>query len=103
MGMRLAAAALLATLLSGCSVSVGEDTRPAGCETFDRIAVEIETQGPRADVGNQLRQIEREARTGGARDVTDAAEGLLAAAGGAESDWYAALGKMEAACAGQRP
>ena len=93
---------LLTILPSGCSISIGEDSRPPGCETFDRIAVRIESQGPRADVGDDLRQIEQEARTGGDGAVVVAAAELLSAQGGSEAGWYAALGDMEAACRGQR-
>lgn len=93
---------MLTILLSGCSISIGEDSRPPGCQTFDRIAVEIESDGPRADVADQLRQIQREARAGGDTDVADAATTLLAAQGGTDAAWYAALGDMEAACRGQR-
>jgi len=103
MGGRTARLALLTVLLSGCSISIGEeDSRPPGCETFDRIAVRIESQGPRADVGDELRQIEREAQAGGDDAVAAAAAELLSAQGGPNADWFAALGDMEAACMGQR-
>ena len=53
-------------------------------------------------MGDDLRQIEREARIGGDGNVAEAAAELLSAQGGSEADWYAALGDMEAACRGQR-
>jgi len=94
---------LAAPLVGGCmTVTVNEESRPAGCATFDRIAVTIEAEGPGADVAEPLQQIEREARSGGDTDVADAAAALLAAHSGKTGNWYSALGDMEAACRGQR-
>jgi hypothetical protein len=102
-GTQSAVAVLLVAALTGCSISIGgPEVRPPGCATFDRIAVSIEADGPRADVADQLREIEREARGGGEPDVAEAAAELLAAQGGSEAAWYSALGDMQAACFGQR-
>lgn len=92
----------LVLLAGGCTDGAGGDSRPPGCESFDRIAVTIESEGPGADIGGELRAIQREAQAGGDQAVTEAAAALLAAQGGDPDRWYTALGGLEAACRGQR-
>jgi len=99
---RLFALPVAAVLVGGCAGGPENQSRPSGCATFDRIAVTIESEGPGAEVGPQLRQIEQQARAGGDGAVADAAAALLAAQGGDPGRWYASLGRLEAACRGQR-
>jgi hypothetical protein len=93
---------VLVLLAGGCTDGAGGHSRPPGCESFDRIAVTIEAEGPSADVGGELRAIQREAQAGGDEAVADAATALLAARGGDPNRWYLALAELEAACRGQR-
>lgn len=71
------------------------------CAEFVQIATTIESDGPDADVGSQLTSIKNKATADGQTDVAEAAGALLSAQGGEEGQWYAALGKMEAACGPQ--
>lgn len=99
--MRLLPAILLVLPLTACNVSVetGGSGDSKACDQFVSIATTIESDGPSADVADQLQQISQQATDDGQGQVAQAAQQLISAKQSASTgDWYTALGAMQAAC-----
>lgn len=102
--MKLFSVGVVVLMLAGCSSTAdsGPETSTTttdACGLFTEIALEIEAEGPSAEVAAELDQMVRLAEDANQEAVVTATQQLQAAqANKSPSQWYEAFGELEAAC-----